>query len=294
MRTPVLVYILLVLTALFWGGSWVVVKQLTAEVDPIFIATVRFLIVSVFFLPVAVWLHKKGEKVKISDLGTILLLGIFGVTLLYILQYYGISLTTAINASLMITFNPTMTLILSAMFLDEKINLKKILAIIIAFLGAFLVITNGSIDFEKMIGSIEGSLLTLGSTTCWAIYTVINKKTLNRHSPLFITVYTSIIGTILLIPVALLASSPDKLFTLSINGWLGLLYLAVLCSVFGYSAWSYSLEKLDASKVAIFNYLIPLFAVVLSYLFLGESLTPYSAFGAFLIFAGVYYSTRVG
>ena len=67
---------------------------------------------------------------------------------------------------------------------------------------------------------------------------------------------------------------------------------ALTCTVFGYSVWSYVLEKIDASSAAIFVYLVPIFAVVLAHIFHGENLTQYTILGGLLIFAGVYYSTR--
>ena len=291
MMRQAFLYLLLVLAVLFWGGSWIVVKQLTADIDPVLIATMRFVIVSVILLPVAVWLYAKGERVRGEDFGTLMLLALFGVVLLYILQYYGVSMTTAINASLMATFNPAVTLLLSAAFLKEKISMEKIAAIAVAFLGAFFVITNGNMNFGAIAGDILGSLLSLASTSCWAVYTVVSKRATQRHSPLFITAYTSIIGALLFIPIMLLVSSPIKLVTLPLADWMGLFFLAVLCTIFAYSIWSYSLERLDASKTAIFIYLVPLFAVLLSYIYLGESITPYTILGGFLIFSGVYYST---
>lgn len=285
-------YILLALAALFWGSSWVVVKFLTANVDPIVIATGRFILVSIIFLPVAFWLHMKGERVEKDDLAILIPLGIFGVALLYVLQYSGVSLTTAINASLMTTFNPTITLILSSFILKERVDAKKIAAILIAFLGAFLVITNGSMNFGMRINDITGSLLSLASTCCWAAYTVLSKKAVRKRSAIFLVVYTSILGTLFLLPIVLVTSSASEFLSLPLYSWAGFLYLAVTCTVFAYFAWSYSLERIDASQAAVFLYLVPLSSIALSYIFLGESLTQYSALGALLIFAGVYYSTK--
>jgi drug/metabolite transporter (DMT)-like permease len=287
-------YVLLALTAFFWGSSWIVVKSLTADLDPILIATGRFLLVSLMFIPVALWLHLKGERLEGKDVGMLILLGIFGVVLLYILQYSGVNLTTAINASLMTTFNPAVTLLLSSFFLREKIDFKKVAAILIAFLGAFLVITNGDMNFGTKMSDITGSILSLLSTCCWAVYTVMSKKAVGSHSAIFLVVYASIFGTMLLLPVALLTPTAPRLLSLSLHdaGWL--FYLAVTCTVFGYFAWSYSLERIDASQAAIFIYLVPLSSILLSYIFLGEHLAPYSALGVLLIFAGVYYSTREG
>lgn len=277
------------LTTLFWGSSWIVVKQLTSELNPTAIAAMRFTIVSFFFIPAAVWLHIKNERVRKEDFLHLVLLAVFGVALLYILQYEGVNLTTATNASLMVAFNPTMTLLLSSFLIKEKLSFKKLLAILIAFLGAFLVITNGSMDIGTRMNDVVGSLLSLASTFCWAVYTVLNKKFVEKHSPLFSTVYTSIFGALLLLPF--LPSS--QLLSLSLYGWMGLVYLALTCTVFGYLVWSYSLKFIDASKAAVFVYLVPLFSVLLAFIFLGETLTAYSAFGGFLILAGVYCSTRL-
>ena len=240
----------------------------------------------------AFWLHTKGERLERDDLRTLVPLGIFGVALLYILQYSGVNLTTAINASLMTTFNPAVTLLLSSFFLKERVDNRKIAAIFIAFLGAFLVVTNGDMNFGTKMNDLTGSLLSLASTCCWAAYTVLSKKAVKKHSAIFLVVYTSILGTLFLLPVAFLTSPPSKFLSLSLYSWASFLYLAVTCTVFAYFAWSYSLERIDASQAAVFIYLVPLSSIILSYIFRGESLAPYSALGALLIFAGVYYSTR--
>jgi len=285
------VYFLLLLVAIFWGSEWVVVKNLTNEMSFVLVATGRFVLAALIFLPVAAWLHLKGERIERKDVPELILLGIFGAALTYILQDSGISMTKVINSSLMVIFNPAMTLLLSAFFLKERIDAKKIIALFIAFLGAFLVITNGDINIGTKMNDIIGSLLVLTSTFCWAIYTIISKNFVKRHSPIFITVYSSILGALMLIPVAFLTSSPSRFLTLSLYGFAGLLYLAVACVAFCYFAWSYALERIEASRTAVFTYLLPLFTVIFAYIFLNESITPISAFGGLLIFLGVYYST---
>ena len=285
------VYLLLLLVAISWGSEWVVVKNLTGEISFILIATGRFVLAALIFLPVAAWLYLKGERVEKRDIPELILFGIFGAALTYILQDSGISMTKAINSSLMVTFNPAMTLLLSAFFLKERVDAKKTIALSIAFLGAFLVITNGDMNIETKMNDILGSLLVLASTFCWAIYTIISKNFVKRHSPIFITAYSSILGALMLIPVAFLTSSPSKFLTLSLYSFAGLLYLAVVCVAFCYSAWSYALERIEASKTAVFTYLIPFFTAIFACIFLGESITPISAFGGLLIFLGVYYST---
>ena len=285
------VYLLLLLVAISWGSEWVVVKNLTDEMSFVLIATGRFVLAALIFLPVAVWLHLKGERIERKDIPELLLLGIFGAALLYMLQDSGISMTKVINSSLMVIFNPAMTLLLSAFFLKERVDAKKIMAIFVAFLGAFLVITNGDMNIGTKMNDILGSMLVLASTFCWAIYTIISKSFVKRHSPVFITVYSSILGALMLIPIAFLASSPSKFLTLSLYSFAGLLYLAIICVAFCYFAWSYALERIEASRTAVFTYLIPFFTVIFASIFLMESITLISAFGGSLIFLGVYYST---
>ena len=105
-----------------------------------------------------------------------------------------------------------------------------------------------------------------------------------------VTTYAFALGTLFYIPFVIPNIVP-AIKKISINGWMAVLYLAIICSVFGYIGWYYALKKTEASKAAVFLNLIPLFTITMS-LFLGETITVFFLLGGILIIYGVYLTQK--
>jgi drug/metabolite transporter (DMT)-like permease len=278
---------ILSIVALIWAGSFVAVKIGVEEISPILLAFLRFAIASPCMILI-LFIKKKTIRISIRELPTLLILALTGVTFLYIFQFTGIKYTTAANSAILINTNVIFIAILSSIMLKERFSNKKIIGIILSFLGAVFVVTNGSLSLTH---SIKGDALIILSAICWAIYSVMGKRILDRYDPITITTYVFILGTILFIPFM-----NRDLFNvtnqISFQGWIIIFYLALLCSVFGYVAWYDALAKMDATKVAIFLNLIPLFAMPLSYLILREEITIFLIIGAAFIIYGIYLTEK--
>ena len=282
---------LLIVIALVWAGSFIVVDATVKQIQPITIAFLRFLIATpfmVFFL----FYFKKNQLIRLNELHYFIILGLTGVALLYIFQYHGIERTTSATSAILINTNVIFIVIFSVLFLKEKITKKRIIGIILSFIGVIFVLiaqmVNENIVFDNIF--LLGSFLIILSAICWAIYSIIGKNIIKKYNPLMVITYAFIIGLIVLLPFV----SKDILTEIgdvNLENWINILYLSIVCSVFGYIGWYYALEKIEASKSAVYLNLIPFFAIILSF-FYGEKITFFFIIGAILIIYGVYLTQK--
>ena len=291
MNKNLIIPIILVLVSFVWAGSFIVVQITTEEIDPINLGFLRFLVATPLMM-ILVILRKKSLLLPKKELPWLIILGLTGVTLLYLFQFLGIHFTNAPAASVLINTNVIFIAILSSLFLHETLARKRIGGIILSFIGVFVImfsdISKQALTFDNLF--FIGSILMLLSAFCWALYSFVGKRLLKTYDEFVITTYAFGFGTLFYIPFVVLHLG-SVLQQTSLNGWLAVLYLALTCTLFGYLGWYYALKHIDASKAAVFLNLIPLFTIMISF-FLGTSLTWFFLLGAILILYGVYITQR--
>ena len=291
MNKNLIIPIILILVSFVWAGSFIVVQITTEEIDPIDLGFLRFLVATPLMILLAL-LRKKPLLLPKKELPWLIILGLTGVTLLYLFQFLGIHFTNAPTASVLINTNVIFIAILSSLFLHETLTRKKIAGITLSFIGVFVImfsdISKQALTFDNLF--FIGGILMLLSAFCWALYSLVGKRLLKIYDEFIITTYAFGFGTLFYIPFVVLHLG-SVLQQTSLNGWLAVLYLALTCSIFGYLGWYYALKNIDASKAAVFLNLIPLFTILMSF-FLGTTLTWFFLLGAILILYGVYITQR--
>jgi drug/metabolite transporter (DMT)-like permease len=294
------VYIKLVMTMFFWGGTFVAGKWAVGEAPPFFVATLRFAIASVL-LWALVARRQRGSADRFpvprgwAQWAGLLSLGLTGVFLYNFVFLTGLSWTSATNGSLIVAFNPLLTAVLSALWLKERFRPVQAGGLLLALLGVGVVITRGSIAVMRSLSFNPGDLLMLGAPLAWALYTILGKKMLGCFSPLVATAYASLFGALLLLPAAALEGSLlSGVHRLTVYGWIAVLQLALLGTVAGFVWWYEGVEMLGASRAAVFVNLVPLFGVLLSALILSESLEVSQLAGGILVVLGVGIGTLGG
>ena len=282
---------LLAFVSLVWAGSFVAVKITVEEISPVDLGFLRFLVATPFMILILL-LSKRKIQLSLKKIFNLSILGLTGVTLLYVFQFIGIEYTTASTSAVLINTNVVFIVIISAALLKENFSLKKLVGITLSFLGVIIVVfaqmTNERIVFSNIF--LIGCLLIVLSALCWAIYSIVGKSLLDEYDPFTVTTYAFVLGTIFFLPLVL-PDITNVIQTISVNGWMVILYLALICSVFGYVAWYYALSKSEAGKAAVFLNLIPLFTIVISF-FTGEKPTLLFLIGAILIIYGVYLTQK--
>ncbi|MBS7658058.1 MAG: DMT family transporter [Candidatus Bathyarchaeia archaeon] len=280
------------LIVLIWAGSFIFIRIGLNEFLPITLAFLRFAAASIFLSLFYLFFNQPGKSKKLNLKTNFLKLNILaltGVSLLYIFQFYSLKFISATIGSIMINSTTIFMALLSAAFLNEKLNKRKVLGILIAFIGVSILVSNGWRNIEFYSNQFLGGTLMLGAALCWAIYSVVSKKVLQFNSSLTITLVAFLLGTVHLFPMAFILENPIKtIFNASKIGWLSVFYLAFLSSALAYFLWNEILMKSELTKVGAILYIIPIPTMIFEYFLLKEPITKVTLIGAFLVITGVY------
>ncbi len=277
--------LLLITTVFLWGSSFIFIKLGLEEIAPLTLALLRFAIATPFLLILVK--ITSGFKGLFTSWREMLILGLTGVTAYHAFQNIGMTLTSASESSIIIASNPILIALCGWYFLKEKLSHISVAGIIMAFLGVFIIVVRNGLSLS--LSSTLGNLLCLGSVFSWTAYSVYGKHKLKETSANEITAYSSLFGTILLAPPALILEGL-KLPTSTVP-WVSLLALGFLCSCIAYLFWYKALEDLPASEAGSYLFLIPVIASTLAYFILGERLDPTFFFGALLVIVGLIMTT---
>ncbi len=286
------------IAAVVWGASFVATKAAVSEISPVTLIFLRFGI-GVVVLAFAVWRLGIIRTVSRRDLLLLMLLGAIGIPIHQGLQANGLVVTAATSVAWLVALTPVFTALLAWLFLSESFGMTKTLGLIIAFLGALIVITrcrdvacNVSTADLLRLPSTTGDFLALASALNWAIFTVISKPVLKRLHPTLMMAFVMAIGWIFVLPFLVSAQGWNEFSRLSMNGWIAVVFLGIFCSGIAYIFWYDALAQIDASQVAAFIYLEPFVTVIIAAMVLGEAITPVSIVGGLTILLGVYLVNR--
>ena len=274
-----LIHLKLLFVAIVWGFSWTAGRVLAQDIAPISAAWIRYVIaVTCFFIYLKMtdnWrVPTKIEWKRIA------IIGFFSTFVYQALFMYGMKFTAAGDASLMITFNPIFTALLAVPFLDEKMNWRLATGLICGLIGViilFLYSPNVDIAFDTRL---KGDLMIAGAALAWATTSILQKKAMTSPaidsqtplSPLHLTVWSSLIGLLFLTPWAAYESYLYGMPQPSGGGWLAILFLAILSTVFSYVWFADGIVTIGAGKTALYVYLVPPFGIISGWFILDEKL----------------------
>jgi len=277
-----------------------VAKVTLEEFPPMSLAFLRFSIASLLLIPFLLTVNKKGvytkpkAKIDKKDLPKLILIGIFVITLNITFFFEGIIKTSATNASVLTLIIPLLSVVLGWLFLKEKIYLINLAGILVAFLGAIVVIQLPEILFGNYSpGVLFGNILIILASISWVLGIILSRQMLKKYPSLIITAVAFFVGTVsFLIPFFIdLAKNPDWLQSITILGILGLIYMTMLSSISAYFLFEWGLARTSVIKADLFQYIEPFVAAGLAVWVLGEQITIPFIIGGILITAGVYLGT---
>ncbi|MFC1633727.1 DMT family transporter [Planctomycetota bacterium] len=286
------IYVKLILTALFWGGTFVAGKLAARNVGPFSIGFIRFAIASTLLLFLTRKIEGKLPRLNKFQIIHIILLGIIGIAAYNVMFYKGLKIIEASRASLIIATCPIFITICSTLFLREKITAINILGIVISVCGAIIVISKGNVNqiFEGGLG--RGELYIFCCVLCWVTYSLIGKTVMKNLSPLASVSYSSAIGAIALFIPACFEGLIQNIPNQSATDWVCISYLGVFGTVIGFVWYYQGVEHLGPTKAGLFINFVPIFAILAAFLILREPITVSLAVGAILVISGVYLTNR--
>ncbi len=269
-----------------WGPSFVATKVALREAPPFTIAFLRFLVASCFLYPLW-WISNERAALNSISRHSLLLGGLVGVALYFVLENLGLQLTTASDAALLMAAIPVICLLSEAVWFRQALSRRRSLGIIVSMLGVFLVV--GQAPTLGGGAQLLGDVLVIAAALCWAVYSLLG-RTLNQYPKLTIVTHQTLYGMLMLFPCAL--SESARWQTLSLVASLSILYLGLMCSAITYLLYNYALKRLEASQVSTFLNLVPVVGVFAATLLLGEHIRAIQILGGVVILAGVVVSAR--
>ena len=279
------VYALLIFQQLIAGGTHIVAKAVVADIDAATLTFLRTIIASVGLYAI-VRLRSGPLEIEAADWKRIAILGFVGVALNQYLYLYGLRYSTAANGALLYAATPVLVLVFSNIVLKERITPKKTFGLLMAFAGIAIVIFERGIDFSS--GYAYGNLLILIAVIGWTLFTVLGKKMLVKYGSLRTTTAMMFCGAAFIAPLGVGSSLRFPFGDLTAMHWGAVLYLSVGTSIIGYFLWYHALSRIEASKVAVFANIQPVFATILSLIFLDYSMTPAFVVGSTITISAIY------
>jgi drug/metabolite transporter (DMT)-like permease len=282
--------VLLLLTMVIWGSTYVVTKTGLEEIPPMWFALLRFCVASLLLVPLALARGGLAKLPRPVPWKTLVMMGLTGVALYYIAFNLGLSYTTASQGALVQSSIPAVTAIMAVVWLRERVSRRRLLGIVLAIAGVLLIVARSTPDASAR-SPLIGNLWMFASVVVWGMYTVLAKRIADVDAAVM-TATISVIGTVMLLPAALIESDGTLPSPISTGGWLRIIYLGAMPSALAYLFYSRALRDLDASQVGTFINLVPVLGVVSGVVFLGETVTPLAILGGLLVLTGVWISSR--
>ncbi|MBR6560029.1 MAG: DMT family transporter, partial [Alistipes sp.] len=282
-------HILAILTSAIWGTTFISSKLLLQEgLSPAAIMILRFVLAYVLMLP---FVKGKWFCKSLKDELLMVLLGISGGSLYFLLENTALVYTQASNVAIIIAATPLLTM-LTVNLLDRGKGASKRLYgySLMSLAGVALVILNG--NFVLKLNPI-GDLLTFGAVVTWVIYSIIIAKVQERYSSWMITRKIFLYGVVTLLPYFFIEPWDVTWEMMSRPMvWGNIAYLGVLASLGCYMTWNIVIKRLGAVDATNYLYINPIVAMITANLLLGERITPLAIAGTALILVGVYLAER--
>ncbi|MBU2643679.1 DMT family transporter [bacterium] len=282
---PLLPYFTLFLAVIFWGMSFVGTKIALADFSAFALVFLRFSLASLFFG--AIMLKRGVPSFSRRDHLKLLILSLFQPWSYFIFETYGVQMTTASKASLIIANIPVVVLILSILILRQKIRLVSITGIVCSMLGVFLLIS-GDFNFNWRQASVNtGDILLLGAVLSAAVYILIVNHLGTAFSPVDITAMQVFYGMVLFAPEFIWTFSDTGWQGVSVRALLALLGLVLFATIGAFLCYNYALARINVNKAAIVLNGVPLVTVLGAWFLLDEVLSPLQLLGGLIVIAGV-------
>jgi drug/metabolite transporter (DMT)-like permease len=288
-------YIKVVACTSFWGGAFIAGRVAAQQLPPMTAAALRFSIAAVVLIG---WMARTGDTITrpaLKQLVSTAVLGLFGVFFYNVCFFGALARIPAGQAALFMALNPLMTAALGAVALREKLTKIKWTAFAISVMGVVIIMTKGRLaagldSIRTAIGT--GDALMLCAPLCWAVYTVVGKRALTGMSPLLATTCAVLWGAVFLFCGAWTEYDAIVWSHIEFPAWFAVIYLGVFGTALSFVWWYDAVAALGPSRTAIFNNLVPVFAVTLSSVVLNEPIALSTLAGGGLVIFGVLLVNR--
>jgi drug/metabolite transporter (DMT)-like permease len=264
--------------ALIWSSSFAVTKVALAEIPPMTLGALRFVLAA---LILGVVVHTGPDRRRLPsprERRFIGLAGLLGITAYFALENVGVDLATASDATLIVASYPILTLVLSG---RGAFSPARLTGMLVAVAGVWLVIQGQPGGAH----SLWGDVFLIAGGVVWAAYNILARRDGSGASPIVVTYYQTLAGAGGFVLLSL--SEVDRWRVPSGSNVLRIVFLAGLCSVAGFLLYNHGLRRLEASVAVNLLNVVPVAGLVWAVVLAGETLTITRVLGGAVVIAGV-------
>lgn len=283
-------HLALLCSSIFFGLNFVIAKDLmNGAIDPVGLNALRFLAGAGAFWFISLFM--KPEKVNKRDLLILLGGSALGLMLNQILFIQGLSRTSSINASIISTTVPMITMVFAAIILKERITVLKIVGVVIGGVGAIFLILSSLHSFDKE-STLLGDMLCLASCAAYSSFLVVTKPISQRYSPVTVMKWMFLFAAVLIVPFSLNSVTTIHFAGFDTQNVLSLGFVLIFATIVPYFLIPVAQKRLSPTTQAMYNYVLPIVATALAVYMGSNTLTVSKVIAALLVFVGVYIVTR--
>lgn len=276
-------YGLLVPLSIIWGGAFVAIRQADFELSSVNLTLLRWIIACAAFLAVYPFVTKPRTRFERRDIPGFVVVGAFNVAVYHLALNYSEKTVDASFAGLLISLAPLFGVVLSAIFLQEKVGKRVFLALGLGLGGTFIIFVP---DLNLGITTLLGPLAVVVSSFASGAFTVASKPLVSKYGPIAVAIWASLIGTALILPLST-PSLIQQAESLSVYGWASLLYLSLLSTVLANTIYFKLVGLHQVSRLSVQLYLIPLVSAIGGVVLLGETLSVFTVAGGLVLLLAV-------
>lgn len=277
--------LLLILVIAAWGTNLSVIKVASRDFPVHAFNSLRMMVAAVAFAAVVWRAAPADRRVERRDWARVVFLGLVGGTFYQLLFMNGVPRTSVANSGLIFGLSPVVISLLSAVSGHERLSWARWAGGALSVVGLYFVVGLGaSLSINSLVGDTYVFLAMLG----WAVYSVASRPLLGRYSPTMLTAWTSIVAAPFYVLLTLPSSAGTDWSQISALSWFLMLWSATFCLVLAYVIWYTGVQRLGATRTSAYSNLIPIVAIAVAYLWLGEPVTVPQVIGAAAILAGVF------
>ena len=237
-------------------------------------------------------LFVKQEKVRHKDMLLFFFAAMLSIVLNQCCYTIGLSITSPVNASIMTTMMPIITMILAALFLKEPITGKKVMGVFCGAVGAFLLITTGARVASGNGGVLLGDLLCLSAQLCFALYLTVFKHLIQRYTVITCMKWMITYAAIVIMPISFSRMQQLPWADIPAKTWWETAFVVVGGTFLAYIFMMQGQKILRPTVVAMYNYVQPIIACIVSVAIGLGVFGLWQALAVVLVFFGVWLVTQ--
>lgn len=282
-------HIALFVANVIFGLNTPITRTIVPDVlDPFVMTFLRMMGAAILFWAISPLF--KNEKVPPKDILLFFFAALFAIVLNQTSFIYGLSKTSPIDASLVVTLLPIVTMILSAIIIKEPITWLKAVGVLTGASGAVILVLSS--NNGDSAGNMTGNLIVLGSVTSFSLYLTLFKDLISRYSPLTTMKWMFLFAALMTLPMSFNLVTGTDVAQFDTSVYLRIGYVVVLSTFITYMLIPIGQKTLRPTTVSMYNYLQPVMASTLAIIIGLDKLGPDKAISAVLVFMGVYIVTQ--